>query len=198
MHKTNMPSLKTWCPIIFCRSRWGLEWLEQVEPLHKECQWHTDEDQTMCESKASIWWKTVQWCQCNSYEGMHKHIQMPSRYLTNSGAHQMEPPYLLISWVNPFPRRFINRTIFFCNALESHECACCLLSFLYVHRLFPLSARETSPGNRSIYKSTRERVDSKGLHGRCRLHLMGSWQILMNNFVYYPPPSELPRDQYRS
>ena len=34
---------------------------------------------------------------------------------------------------------------------------------------------ETSPGNRSIYKSTRERVDSKGLHGRCRFHLMGSW-----------------------
>ena len=90
------------------------------------------------------------------------------------GAHQMEPSYLLISWVNPFPRRFINRTIFFCNALESHECACCLLSFLYVHWLFPLSARETSPGNRSIYKSTRERVDSKGLHGRYRLHLMGS------------------------
>ena len=43
----------------------------------------------------------------------------------------MEPPPLLISWVNPFPSRFINRTIFFCNALESHGCACCLLSFLY-------------------------------------------------------------------
>ena len=92
-----------------------------------------------------------------------------------SGAHQMEPPSLLISWVNPFPSRFINRTIFFCNALESHECACCLLSFLYFHWLFPLSARETSPENRSIYKSTRERVDSKGFHGTCRLHLMGSW-----------------------
>ena len=90
------------------------------------------------------------------------------------GAHQMEPPSLLISWVNPYPSRFINRTIFFCNALESHECTCCLLSFLYFHWLFPLSARETSPGNRSIYKSTRERVDSKGLYGRCRLHLMGS------------------------
>ena len=79
MHKET----KTWCPIIFCRSWWWLEWLEQVEPLYKECQWHTNEDQTMCESKASIWWKTVHWCQCNSYEGMHKHIQMPSRYLTN-------------------------------------------------------------------------------------------------------------------
>ena len=92
-----------------------------------------------------------------------------------SGAHQMEPPSLLISWVNPFPSRVLNRTIFFCNALESHECACCLLSFLYFCWLFPLSARVTSPVNRSIYNSTRERVDSKGLCGRCRLHLMGSW-----------------------
>ena len=39
----------------------------------------------------------------------------------------MGPPNLLISRVNPFPSRSINRTIFFCNALESHECACCLL-----------------------------------------------------------------------
>ena len=88
----------------------------------------------------------------------------------------MELPCLLISWVNPFPSRVINRTIFFCNALESHECACCFLSFLYFHWLFPLLARETSPRNRSIYKSTRERVDSRGLCGRWRLHLMGSWQ----------------------
>ena len=86
-----------------------------------------------------------------------------------------EPPSLLISWVNPFPSRLTNRTIFFCKALESHECACCLLSVLYFHWLFPLSARETSPGSRSIYKSTRERVDSNGLYGRCRLHLMTSW-----------------------
>ena len=86
----------------------------------------------------------------------------------------MELPSPLTSWVNPFPSRVINRTIFFCNALESHECAYCLLSFLYFHWLFPLSARETSSGNRSIYKSTRERVDSKGLCGRWRLHLMGS------------------------
>ena len=86
-----------------------------------------------------------------------------------------ELPSPLISWVNPFPSRVINRTIFFCNALELHECACCLLSFLYFHWLFPLSARKISPGNRSIYKSTRKRVDSKGLYGRRRLHhLMGS------------------------
>ena len=87
----------------------------------------------------------------------------------------MELPSPLISCVNPFPRRVINRTIFFCNALELHECACCLLSFLYFHWLFPLLARETSSGNRSIYKSTRERVDSKGFWGRWRLHLMASW-----------------------
>ena len=87
----------------------------------------------------------------------------------------MEPPSLLISRANPFPSRFITRTIFFCNAPESHECACCLLSFLYFHWFFPLSARETFSGNRFIYKSTRERVESKGLYGRCRLHLMGSW-----------------------
>ena len=32
---------------------------------------------------------------------------------TGSGAHQMEPPSPLISWVNPFPSRFINRTASF-------------------------------------------------------------------------------------
>ena len=38
MHKeTVMQSLKTWCPIIFWCSWWWLEWLEQVEPLYKEC-----------------------------------------------------------------------------------------------------------------------------------------------------------------
>ena len=96
----------------------------------------------------------------------------------------MKLPSPLISWVNPFPRRVINRTIFFCNALESHEWAWCLLSFLYFHWLFPLLARETSPGNHPIYKSTRERVDSKGLCGRWRLHLMGSWRCRKNENVY--------------
>ena len=65
--------------------------------------------------------------------------------------------------------------------LESHECACCLLSLLYFHWLFPLSAREISPMNLSIYKSTRERVDSKSLHGRWRLHLMGSCSYVIPN-----------------
>ena len=95
----------------------------------------------------------------------------------------MEPPCPLISWVNPFPRRFINRTIFFCNAwiawmrlLPAVWSKTILLSFLEFHWLFPLLARETSSGNCSIYKSTRERVDSNGLYGRWRLHLMGSWK----------------------
>ena len=52
-----------------------------------------------------------------------------------------------------------------------------LPSFLYFHWLFPLSARETSPRNRSIYKSTRERVDSEGL--KRRLHLIGCSQLRM-------------------
>ena len=103
-----------------------------------------------------------------------QHSTNNGKHKVTTGAHQMELPSPLISWVNPFPSRVKNRTIFFCNALESHECACCVLSFLYFHWLFPLLARETSPGNRSIYKSTRERVDSKGLYARWRLHLI-SW-----------------------
>ena len=54
-------------------------------------------------------------------------------------AHQMEPPSLLISWVNPFPGRFINRTIFsFVMRLNRMNAltACChfsisIGSFLY-------------------------------------------------------------------
>ena len=96
---------------------------------------------------------------------------------TKPGAHQMELPSPLISWVNPFPSIVINtgRTIFFWNALQLHECACCLLSFLYFHWLFPLLASKISSGSRSIYKSNRERIDSKGLYGKWRFHLMGSW-----------------------
>ena len=101
----------------------------------------------------------------------------------------MEPPSPLISWFNPFPSRFINRAIFFCYALESHECACCVLSFLYFHWLFPLSARATSSGKSSIYKSTRGRVDSKSLCGRWRLHLMGSCsKSIASNSCYCSQP----------
>ena len=85
-----------------------------------------------------------------------------------SGGHLMEPQSLLISWVNPFPSRFINRTIFFCNVFESHECVCWLLFDVIslFSLLFPLSKRETSLWSRSICKSTRGRVDFKGLYAR--------------------------------
>ena len=55
---------------------------------------------------------------------------------------------IFINWVNPFPSRFINRAIFFRSAIESYECASCLLSFLefYCRRLFPPSTHETSSG----------------------------------------------------
>ena len=33
----------------------------------------------------------------------------------------------MISRVNPFPSRFVNRTIFICHGLGLHGCACCLL-----------------------------------------------------------------------
>ena len=41
---------------------------------------------------------------------------------------------------------------------------------------------QTSPGNCSINKSTQVRVESKHLHGRWRLHLMGSWLLLFNKW----------------
>ena len=58
-----------------------------------------------------------------------------------------------------------------------------LLSFLYSHCLFPLSALETSSGNRSIYESICKKVNSKGLYGRWELHIMGSWLITFF-FIY--------------
>ena len=54
------------------------------------------------------------------------------------------------------------------------------MSFRRCDWLFPPSAREVSHGNRSNYKSTRETVDSKGLYGRWRLHLMGSCFCIQN------------------
>ena len=54
------------------------------------------------------------------------------------------------------------------------------LSFRRCDWLLPPSAREVSSGNRSNYKSTRERVDSEGLYGRWTLHLMG-----IHYYYYY-------------
>ena len=67
----------------------------------------------------------------------------------------------LIRW-NLHLHQFLESTVSRVDFFESYECACCLLSFLHFHWLFSLSARETSPGNRSIYKSTWKEVDSKG------------------------------------
>ena len=39
------------------------------------------------------------------------------------------------------------------------------VSFHYLHRFFPLSARKTSSGNWSIYRSTRERLTPKAFMG---------------------------------
>ena len=79
----------------------------------------------------------------------------------------MGPPNPLISRVNPFPSRSINRTIVFCNALA----ACCLTEDnATVISPFSLALSSISARNllreQFIYKSTRERVDSKGLYGR--------------------------------
>ena len=46
--------------------------------------------------------------------------------------------------------------------------------------VFPLLACETSSGNCSIYKSTRERVHSNGLYGRWRLHMR--WRLLISAY----------------
>ena len=50
-------------------------------------------------------------------------LRIPLIYSFVPGAYQMEPPSPLISWVKLFASRFINRTIFLWNALESHEWA---------------------------------------------------------------------------
>ena len=109
------------------------------------------------------WKKIAMLCalECRFYKAHAYGFMNIAWKVRKSGAHQMEPLSPLISWVNPFPSGFINRTIFFCYALVWNERACSLLSFLYFHWLVPLLARETSSGNSSIYKSTRERVDSR-------------------------------------
>ena len=70
----------------------------------------------------------------------------------------MEPPSPLISWIS------LSRveTFPFAMRLNSMNLLADCCDFSFFHWLFPLSAGETS----SIFKSTRERVDSKGLYGR--------------------------------
>lgn len=75
------------------------------------------------------------------------------------GANQIEPPSPLISWVNSFPCRFINRAIFLCNAVESHEWTYCLVfdirqyyrSFLRFHWLFSVRNLLNEPFYLQIY-----------------------------------------------
>ena len=64
-------------------------------------------------------------------------------------------------------------SLWLCLACQ-HQISCCfvkynssVISSLWL-ALPTRSAREVSPGNRSNYKSTRERVDSKGLYGPWR------------------------------
>ena len=92
LHKSTSNHRKIGIWNIFGRSWWWLEWLEPVEPLYKEHQWHTSEDSTMCESKPAIGYKTLPWTRCNSHQGMHKHIPMPRRYFTN-----VKEPFCLLS-----------------------------------------------------------------------------------------------------
>ena len=54
-----------------------------------------------------IQWRSVAWFLISN-NGAHVQI-----FWSAAGAHQMEPPSPLISWVNPFPSRFINRTACF-------------------------------------------------------------------------------------
>ena len=79
-------------------------------------------------------------------------------------------------------------SLWFCLACQ-HRISCCFMKYnsSVISRcdwLFSPSAREVSPGNCSNYKSTRERVDYKGLYGRRRLHLMGSWYLLNSILIF--------------
>ena len=48
-----------------------------------------------------------------------------------------------------------------------------------------VSACEAYSANRSVYKSARERVDSKGLYGRWRFQLMGFWWTVFCKIGYF-------------
>ena len=100
----------------------------------------------------------------------------------------MEPPPPLISWVNPFPSRFINKAIFFRSALESFECACCLLSFLYFHcrALSCVYQRAKPPQGAVLFINLLGKglTQSKDLYGGWRLHLMDICSFLLVSFHF--------------
>ena len=71
-------------------------------------------------SAGSIWYECV--LSLTPYSA-----RLKNRSQILSGVHQMRLPFPFISWVNRFPNRFVNRSIFFCNVLKSHECTCRVL-----------------------------------------------------------------------
>ena len=125
-----------------CSVRWVLK--KQIMPIYEKAK-HGKHYQGCCLMKIP---KNLSSSQISNL-GAKATVLGAQKYLQNiaigkcktPGAHQMKPPSVLISWVNPFPSRFVDRNIFFCNALESHECACCLLSFRCFHWLSSSSAR---------------------------------------------------------
>ena len=97
----------------------------------------------------------------------------------------MELPSPLISWVNPFPSRFRNRTIFFCNALESHKCAFCVLSLLYF-RAKPPQGTVLFINQLGQALTPRSCMGNGGfswwtLHISC----FGSWTCCPKNIIWY-------------
>jgi len=96
----------------------------------------------------------------------------------------MEPLSTLISWVNPFPSRLKNTTVFFCDVLEAHVCACCLLFkvkqyychfFMIFTGSFLNQYTKPTQGIVLLINLFGKGVDSRGLYGRWGFHLMGSW-----------------------
>ena len=97
------------------------------------------------------------------------------------GAHHMEPLSPLIFWVNRFPSRFINTTIFFGNALE---CACRLPFYVrqyYCHFSILIGSflyQRAKPPQETVLFAN---LLGKGLYGRWKLHLMGSCPLPKKN-----------------
>ena len=86
----------------------------------------------MCESKASIWWKTVHWSQCNSHEGMHRQIQVPSRYLSNLKGRivfiilspqsflVISTVHSLLTWIETFGRTLVYWLVHMQSVIGAH------------------------------------------------------------------------------
>ena len=77
--------------------------------------------------------------------------------------------------LNSFPSKFINKPFSFVTRLNRMNAlaAYCHFSIFIGSFLYQL-AKPPQGSNRSIYKSTWERVDFKDLYGRWRFHLVRS------------------------